>query len=98
VYRSSHSFIRKFWIHIELVYQIFNLLFSWFGLANYYIAFNILSQSLEDPSFNLGKGIHIVNVILGYIYLSKIVLQNTIYTSVDICDRSFDLLLYPRTR
>jgi chitin synthase len=62
-------------MHVELVWQVFNLLFSWFGLANYYIAFNILSQSLEDPSFNLGKDIHIVNVILGYIYLSKICLS-----------------------
>ncbi|KAI0738834.1 glycosyltransferase family 2 protein [Daedaleopsis nitida] len=73
IYRSSHSFLRKSWIHVELVYQCFNLFFSWFALGNYFISFIILSESLEDPSFNL-KGIHIVNVILEYIYLGLIIL------------------------
>lgn len=34
LYRSSHTFLRKFWIHIEFIYQTFNLLFSWFGLVS----------------------------------------------------------------
>jgi chitin synthase len=29
IYRSSHSFWRKFFIHIELLYQTIQLLFSW---------------------------------------------------------------------
>ena len=33
LYRSSHGFARKAWIHVELVYQVFNLIFSWFGLV-----------------------------------------------------------------
>jgi chitin synthase len=33
IYRSSHSFARKFWIHVELIYQTFNLIFSWFALV-----------------------------------------------------------------
>ena len=33
IYRSSHSMMRKFWIHVELLYQTFNLLFSWFALV-----------------------------------------------------------------
>jgi len=72
LYRSSHSFLRKAWIHVEMVYQGFNLIFSWFALANYYIAFAILSESMEDPSFNL-KGIKIVNAILNYFYLGLLV-------------------------
>lgn len=39
LYRSSHTTARKFWIHVELVYQVFNLIFSWFSLGNFYIAF-----------------------------------------------------------
>ncbi|KAH9919163.1 glycosyltransferase family 2 protein [Epithele typhae] len=73
IYRSSHSFMRKFWIHVELVYQIFNLFFSWFSLGNYFIAFTILSEALEDPSFNL-KGIHVANIILEYFYLGLLIL------------------------
>jgi chitin synthase len=90
IYRSSHTFMRKFWIHVELVYQTFNLIFSWFALVspfitpmyvllyivfqgNYYIAFIILSDAMEDPSFHL-DGIHIVNVILEYFYLGLLLM------------------------
>lgn len=34
IYRSSHSFLRKIWIHIEFLYQTFNLIFSWFALVS----------------------------------------------------------------
>ena len=34
IYRSSHSFLRKFWIHIEMLYQLSNLTFSWFALVS----------------------------------------------------------------
>ncbi|KAI0698106.1 glycosyltransferase family 2 protein [Cytidiella melzeri] len=74
IYRSSHSFLRKFWIHVEMVYQVFNLIFSWFALGNFYISFVILSEAMEDPSFHLGKGIHIVNIILNYFYLGLLVM------------------------
>ncbi|CAL1713774.1 unnamed protein product [Somion occarium] len=74
IYRSSHSFLRKFWIHVELLYQVFNLLFSWFALGNYYISFTILSDSMEDPSFHLGKGIHILNIVLQYFYVGLLIM------------------------
>ncbi|KIM36553.1 glycosyltransferase family 2 protein [Hebeloma cylindrosporum] len=73
LYRSSHTFLRKAWIHVEMVYQLFNLIFSWFALANYYIAFAILSESMEDRSFGL-KGIGVVNLILNYFYLGLLMM------------------------
>ncbi|KAH9073623.1 hypothetical protein EDB83DRAFT_85318 [Lactarius deliciosus] len=33
IYRSSHSFKPKSWIHVELTYQTFNLVCSWFTLG-----------------------------------------------------------------
>ncbi|KAG5640896.1 hypothetical protein DXG03_006689 [Asterophora parasitica] len=33
IYRSSHTFARKFWIHIEMLYQLCSLVFSWFALV-----------------------------------------------------------------
>jgi len=47
IYRSSHTFARKAWIHVELAYQVFNIFFSWFALGNYYIAFVSRFQSFE---------------------------------------------------
>ena len=34
IYRSAHGFGRKFWLHIELLYQTFILIFSWFALVS----------------------------------------------------------------
>ncbi|KAM6493804.1 glycosyltransferase family 2 protein [Amanita muscaria] len=73
IYRSAHTFMRKFWVHVEMFYQVYNLVFSWFGLANYFIAFVILADAMEDPTFNL-NGIHTFNVILEYVYLGLVVM------------------------
>ncbi|KAF8259401.1 chitin synthase-domain-containing protein [Lactarius quietus] len=69
LYRSSHSFARKFWIHIELLYQTFNLIFSWFALGNFFISFFVLTNALEDPTIIGGKVIELVNTILKYAYV-----------------------------
>lgn len=71
IYRSSHSFMRKFWIHVEMVYQLFNLIFSWFALANYYIAFSILSSALTI--LVTGNAIGIVTRIINYFYLGLLI-------------------------
>ncbi|KAG6896260.1 hypothetical protein C0992_009417 [Termitomyces sp. T32_za158] len=34
IYRSAHSVARKAWIHVEMVYQFFSLVFSWFALVS----------------------------------------------------------------
>ncbi|KAI6101914.1 glycosyltransferase family 2 protein [Pisolithus sp. B1] len=70
IYRSSHSFARKFWIHVEMLYQLYNLIFAWFALANYYIAFIILSDALESYVPKL----HILNLILNYFYLGLLIM------------------------
>lgn len=47
---SDHSFGRKLWLHVELFYQAFNMLFAWFSLGNWYIIFIIITQSLYVSS------------------------------------------------
>ncbi|KAK0526957.1 Chitin synthase 4 [Tilletia horrida] len=70
IYRSNHTFSRKLVIHIEWVYQLIVLLFSWFGLANFYIAFVFITTSLDETV----KALHVPNEILRYIYLAIIIL------------------------
>lgn len=65
---SSHSIWRKMMLLVESLYSFVNLAFAWFSLANYYIFFRILSQSLESPAFGI-KHIDIFNTIVQYIYL-----------------------------
>jgi len=57
---DRHSFMRKFFLHIELFYrkslvllptnangtaETVNIVFSWFALGNYFIAFDVLTVS-----------------------------------------------------
>ncbi|GAA6030305.1 hypothetical protein JCM8097_009038 [Rhodosporidiobolus ruineniae] len=71
LYRSDHTFMRKFWLHVELLYQTFNMLFAWFALANWYIIMEILISSLADPSFGL-SGIKYFNIVVRYYYLALV--------------------------
>ncbi|KAM0790046.1 Chitin synthase 4 [Microbotryomycetes sp. NB124-2] len=72
LYRSDHSFWRKFWLHMELIYQSFNTLFAFFGVANWGIIMVILTQSLADPSFGV-EGIKYFNLVVKYVYVACII-------------------------
>ncbi|EPQ26287.1 uncharacterized protein PFL1_06222 [Pseudozyma flocculosa PF-1] len=69
---SGHNPWRKCVLVFESFYSFINMCFAWFGLANFYIFFRILTQSLEDPAFGL-KGIGVWNVFMQYIYLGTVV-------------------------
>jgi chitin synthase len=50
IYRSSHTVMRKFWIHVEMVYQFLNLIFSWFALVCEILSIPFLSFFLVTHS------------------------------------------------
>jgi chitin synthase len=60
IYRSSHSFARKFWIHIELLYQTFNLIFSWFALVRLFCGLIKFALTSFCCVFCTGKLLHLV--------------------------------------
>ncbi|KAJ5143012.1 Chitin synthase [Penicillium bovifimosum] len=65
IWKTDHTVARKILLHIEFVYQFLNLLFTYFGLANFYLAFYFIAGSLTDPKLdpfghNMGKYIFIV--------------------------------------
>ncbi|KAK8865591.1 hypothetical protein IAR55_000735 [Kwoniella newhampshirensis] len=66
LYRSSHTFTRKLFLHVELIYQTLSMIFAWFALGNFYIAFFVLTQSLNS----LGKAWKYVNIPLHYLYIA----------------------------
>lgn len=45
---TEHSLSRKLALYLETLYNTINLIFAWFGIANYYIFFTILTASLQD--------------------------------------------------
>ncbi|UPK95993.1 hypothetical protein LCI18_006928 [Fusarium solani-melongenae] len=83
LYRSGHSIIRLFFLHIQLVYNFFNVLFSWFSLAAYYLTTTIIMKLVGTPQVLSGyhgwpfgdTATPIVNVLIKYIYVAFLVLQ-----------------------
>ncbi|GES66609.1 chitin synthase A [Aspergillus terreus] len=65
LWKTDHSIARKILLQIESVYQFMQLLFTYFGLANFYLAFYFIAGSLTDPKIdpfggNAGKYIFII--------------------------------------
>ncbi|KKK26327.1 chitin synthase A [Aspergillus rambellii] len=65
LWKTDHSLPRKILLQIESVYQFMQLLFTYFGLANFYLAFYFIAGSLSDERIDpfghhMGKYIFIV--------------------------------------
>ena len=77
VWQTDHSLTRKILLHIEFVYQLVNLLFTFFSLANFYLTFYFVAGSLAQPSVD-PFGHHIgqyIFVVLRYMCILLIATQ-----------------------
>lgn len=50
IWETSHSTFRKFLLHVEFFYQFVQLLFTFFSLANFFLAFYFVAGSLTGPN------------------------------------------------
>lgn len=88
MYKSGHNLIRMFFFHIQLVYNVFQLILSWFMLASFWLTTSVIMDLVggttdqTDPNttaslaWPFGKvASPIVNTVLKYIYLGFVVLQ-----------------------
>ncbi|KAG8529567.1 chitin synthase I [Bacidia gigantensis] len=69
--RSDHSFLRKFMIFIEFIYQTFNMIFAWFAIGNFFLVFHILTNSLGDKAL-LGTAGNILGIVFEWLYLATL--------------------------
>lgn len=77
-YKSGHGIIRMFFLHVQALYNIFSLIFSWFALANLWLTFSIIIDLLPQQGilvFGTATVTHWVNLALKWIYLSFLGLQ-----------------------
>ncbi|KIY51631.1 glycosyltransferase family 2 protein [Fistulina hepatica ATCC 64428] len=77
-YRSGHGIIRMFFLHIQALYNIFQLIFSWFALANMWLTFSIIIELLPDQGvyiFGTDDITHWVNLAFKWLYLATLALQ-----------------------
>ncbi|WWD19088.1 hypothetical protein CI109_103546 [Kwoniella shandongensis] len=79
LYRSGHGPIRMFFFHIQGIYNFFNLIFSWFALANLWLTFSIIIDLVPSGSninlFVTSEATHWVNLVLLWIYMAFLMLQ-----------------------
>ncbi|ODV97823.1 hypothetical protein PACTADRAFT_14325 [Pachysolen tannophilus NRRL Y-2460] len=71
IWATDHSFIRKFFLHIEFIYQFVQLLFSFFSLGNFYLTFYYLAGALINVIPNNGG--YWIFQILNYLCVSDLV-------------------------
>ncbi|KAI8818729.1 chitin synthase-domain-containing protein [Fimicolochytrium jonesii] len=74
LWRSSHSGSRIAVLSFQEIYNIYNLIFSWFSVGNFYLTFHFLFQGTNneatDPFNGAGPTMF---VILRYFYIGAIV-------------------------
>ncbi|KAL8932757.1 MAG: hypothetical protein Q9216_006689, partial [Gyalolechia sp. 2 TL-2023] len=52
IWTTDHTLWRKVLLHIEFVYQLVSLAFTYFSLANFYLTFYFVAGSLSDPKLD----------------------------------------------
>lgn len=52
IWKTDHTIPRKVLLHIEFVYQLISLLFTFFSLGNFYLTFYFVAGSLADPTLD----------------------------------------------
>ncbi|EOD47812.1 putative chitin synthase a protein [Neofusicoccum parvum UCRNP2] len=72
IFRSDHSFIRKFMFLVEFFYQSVNMIFAWFALGNFFLVFRILTSSLGNDEF-LGTAGSILATVFEWAYLATVI-------------------------
>lgn len=83
MYKSGHNLVRMFFLHIQMLYNIFQTFLSWFSLASYWLTTTVIidlvgtpSPSNKDTAFPFGhSATPIVNTIVKYVYLGFLLLQ-----------------------
>ncbi|KAI8081997.1 chitin synthase 2 [Gilbertella persicaria] len=77
VWSSDHFILRKLIFMFNDLYQLYNLIFSWFAIGNFYLVFYIMTTSITTVnnapfSSNVGNVIH---TVLNYIYILLLIIQ-----------------------
>ncbi|KAF2458513.1 class III chitin synthase [Lineolata rhizophorae] len=83
MYRSGHNIVRMFFFHIQMLYNVFTVILSWFALASFWLTTSVIMDLVGTPSDSNGNTswpfsedvTPIFNTIVKYIYLAFVMLQ-----------------------
>ncbi|KAI8378736.1 chitin synthase 1 [Choanephora cucurbitarum] len=77
VWSSDHFILRKLVFMFNDLYQLYNLIFSWFAIGNFYLVFYIMTTSIttvNNPPFDPSIG-NVIHTVLNYIYVLLLIIQ-----------------------
>ncbi|GMM38560.1 hypothetical protein DASC09_058990 [Saccharomycopsis crataegensis] len=71
IYRSSHSLPRKVFLQLEFVYNLINIIISWFSVGSFFLVFRILTLgvSAKDGIMYFAPG-KVLAIILLWLYIA----------------------------
>jgi chitin synthase len=83
MYKSGHNMLRMLFFHVQMVYNVANVIVSWFALAAFWLTTSVIMNLVGQPSpengnraFPFGNtATPIVNTLLQYFYLGVLLLQ-----------------------
>ena len=83
MYKSEHNFVRMFFLHIQLIYNLVTLILTWFSLGAYYLTTTVILDLVGNPppgsnttAFPFGDAAtNRINTIVKYMYLGFLSLQ-----------------------
>lgn len=83
IYKAEHNMLRLFFFHVQLVYNIVQLLLSWFALASYYLTTFIIMDLVGTPvimsqyhGWPFGDtATPVVNTVVKYLYVIFLFVQ-----------------------
>ncbi|KAI9716508.1 MAG: Chitin synthase, class 2 [Chrysothrix sp. TS-e1954] len=77
LYKSGHNFLRMFFFHVQMIYQIAVTILAWFQLASFYLTTTIIMQLVENQNhWPFGEtATPIFNTVVQYIYIAFLALQ-----------------------
>lgn len=85
MYQSGHSIIRMFFFHVQLLYNIFSTIMSWFMISSFWLTTSVIMNLVGDPSavergrgkkpWPFGEATPLFNAFVKYIYLAFVLLQ-----------------------
>lgn len=87
MYKSGHNIIRMIFFHVQLLYNVLNLIFTWFSLSSYWLTTTVIMDLVGNPvtpsetssehhGWPFGDSVTpVFNAVLQYIYLAFVILQ-----------------------
>ncbi|KAL1794539.1 hypothetical protein ACET3X_007960 [Alternaria dauci] len=81
MYKSGHNLVRMFFLHIQMLYNVFQTIMAWFSLASFWLTtvviMSLVGTKTDDrDAWPFGNtATPIFNTIVTYIYLAFLVLQ-----------------------